>query len=52
MKNMLSFKDIVESTLILTFLKINLKVDMVDFVNPHNVVAKKSTLNFFSKYMK
>jgi hypothetical protein len=42
MKDMLWIEDIVESTSALPFL-INLKVDMVGFVNLHKVVARKIT---------
>jgi len=44
---MLWLQDIVESTLVLSFF-INLKIDMVDFVYPHKVVARRNRFSVFS----
>ncbi len=41
MEGMLLIEDIVQSTPSLPFLT-HSKVDMVDFVNPHKVIAKKN----------
>jgi hypothetical protein len=46
MENMLWIEDIVESTSIPPFL-INYRFDMVDFVNPHKVVARKNAFSAF-----
>jgi hypothetical protein len=46
-ENMLWIQDIVESTLVLSFF-INFKIDMVGFVYPHKVVARRNTFSVFS----
>jgi hypothetical protein len=43
---MLWIQDIVESTLVLSFF-INLKIDMVGFMHPHKVVARKNIFLVF-----
>jgi hypothetical protein len=44
---MLWIQDIVESTLVLSFF-INLKIDMVGFMHPHKVVARRNAFSVFS----
>jgi len=46
-ENMLWIQDIVESTLVLSIF-INFKIDMVGFVYPQKVVARRNTFSVFS----
>jgi hypothetical protein len=48
MKDMLWIEDIVESTLSPPFFFINFTINMVGFVNPHKLVAKRNAISTFS----